>query len=152
MDITKYSYLNEAVEKLIEARRVLEWTYTLAFYLREGGKKSLFEYQQDMLVGNTESLQDLMDNNDIDKLLTMKNDVVNRTRTMDKFRSEMVNQVERGEFEELLLSQADASVSMWTCAICKQDNKKEADHCVGCQACQKHGEPECKACAKKGPH
>jgi hypothetical protein len=40
-----------------QARRVLEWSYCLAYYLKEGGKKTLFEYQQQMLVGNTEALQ-----------------------------------------------------------------------------------------------
>jgi hypothetical protein len=41
----------------------------------------------------------------------------------------MVAQVERGEFEELLLSKAEVTgnLSMWTCTVCKADNKKEQD-------------------------
>jgi ariadne-1 len=151
LDIAKYSFLTEAVEKLIDARHVLQWTYSLAYYLKAGGKKALFEYQQEMLVGNTEALQDIMENNDIDKLMVLRNDVINRTRTMDKFRAEMVAQVERGDFEELLMSKADAVLTggAWTCVVCKVDNKKDADVCAGCTACVKHGEQECKACAKK---
>jgi len=150
LDIPKYAYLTEAVDKLIEARRVLQWTYCMAYFLREGNKKSLFEYQQTMLVGNTEALTGLIEGTDMDKLMSleMRNDIVNKSRTMEKFRSEMVGQVERGEFEELLLSTADTSAAMWTCASCKADNTKDAYLCIGCTACQKHGELECKACKK----
>jgi len=105
-----------------------------------------------MLVGNTEELQHIMDETtDIDKLLSiaMRDSIINKTRTMDKFRAEMVAQIERGDFEELLLNKADAGLgNQWTCIHCKADNKKEAELCVGCQACQKHGEQECKACKK----
>ncbi len=151
MEISRFSFLSEAVEKLVDARRVLEWSYCLAYYLKEGGKKALFEYQQQMLVGNTEALQDVMDNTtDIDKLLAMRDNIINKTRTMDKFRQEMVAQIERGDFEELLLNKADASLgNMWTCSGCKTDNKKESEFCVTCTACVKHGEPECKACTKR---
>jgi len=152
LDISKYGFLSEAVEKLIDARRVLQWTYALAYYLKTDKQKALFEYQQEMLVGNTEGLQDIMDNTaDIEKLLSMRNEIINRTRTIDKFRHEMVKQVERGDFEELLLTKADTGSAMWTCAHCKTDNKNGVDLCVGCTACQKHGEQECKAC-KKGAH
>ena len=61
-DLNKYSFLLEAVDKLIAARRILQWTYSLAYYLKNGGQKHLFEYQQEMLVGSTEALQDIMDN------------------------------------------------------------------------------------------
>jgi len=149
MDITTYGFLHDAVDKLIDARRVLQWTYALAYYLKSDTQKNLFEYQQEMLVGNTEALQDIMETHDIDKLISMRTEIVNRTRTIDKFRAEMVKQVERGDFEELLLSKADVGSAMWTCAHCKTDNKFTAELCQGCQACQKHGEQECKACRKK---
>jgi len=152
-ELSRYSFLSEAIDKLIEARSVLEWTYCLAYYLKEGGKKLLFEYQQQMLVGNTEELQHIMDQNidgKLDQLIAKRDMIINMTRLMDKFRQEMVSQVERGEFEELLLSKADVGMgNIWCCSNCKSDNDKKLDLCSGCGACQKHGETECKACAKK---
>jgi len=141
--------LTEAVEKLIEARRVLQWTYALAYYLKSDKQKNLFEYQQEMLVGNTEALQDIMENSEVDKLLSMRSEIINRTRTIDKFRAEMVKQVEAGDFEELLLSKADTGATMWTCPHCKTDNKNSLELCGSCTACQRHGEQECKVCGIK---
>jgi len=148
-DIARYMFLNEAVEKLKEARAVLQWTYALAYYLKTDKQKNLFEYQQEMLVGNTEALQDLMENDDVKSLMNKRNEIVNRTRTIDKFRVEMCKQVERGDFEELLLSKADIGSAMWTCPHCKSDNKLTQELCSSCTACQKHGEQECKVCGKK---
>jgi len=150
IDLTKYAFVTEAIDKLIDARRVLSWTYAMAFYLKSGPKKILFEYQQEMLVGNTEALTHIMESNvdNFEKIMSLRSDIMNRTRTIDKFRAEMVAQVERGDFEELLLSKAEVTgnLSVWCCTVCKADNKKEADVCQSCTACQKHGEQECKAC------
>jgi len=82
----------------------------------------------------------------------MRNDIINKTRTIDKFRNEMVKQVEGGDFEEILLTRADTGTTMWTCAHCKTDNKMNLELCTGCTACQKHGEQECKACKKAAAH
>ena len=145
-DLNKYSFLLEAVDKLIAARRILQWTYSLAYYLKNGGQKHLFEYQQEMLLNSTEALQDIMDNADMDRLMALKKDIINKTSSIDKFRQEMVAQVERGEFDELLLSHADIGMETWACVNCKQDNKREQMHCQGCASCKLHGEYECKAC------
>ena len=48
---------------------MLQWTHCIAFYLRAGGSKHLFEYQQEMLISNTEALQDIMENKTPDQLL-----------------------------------------------------------------------------------
>lgn len=147
-DVNKYAFIFDAIDKLILSRRVLQWTYALAYYFKTGGQKSLFEYQQEMLCGSTESLQDIMDHNlDVDKLLALRKDIINKTSSIEKFRFEMVAQVERGEFEDLLLAQADAGVDKWACATCKTENDKKLTHCsnASCGACKLHGEPDCKA-------
>lgn len=81
-ELNKYSFLLETIEKLIASRSVLQYTYVLAYYLKAGPAKQLFEYQQDMLVGSTESLQDIMDNHvqagAIDKLLESRKDIINK--------------------------------------------------------------------------
>lgn len=128
-DINKYAFVFDAIDKLIASRRVLQWSYALAYYCKSGGQKSLFEYQQEMLCGATEALQDIMDQHttsaDLEKLLDMRKDVINKTSSIDKFRMEMVNQVERGEFEDLLLSQADTVLERWACTACKTDNAQK---------------------------
>jgi hypothetical protein len=116
-DLSKFSFVFDAIDKLMMARRVLQWTFALAYYMRAGGPRSLFEYQQDLLSGSTEALQDIMDHNmDLEKLLSLRKDIINKTSSIDKFRIEMVNQVERGDFEDLLLSQADAVIDKWACS------------------------------------
>lgn len=125
-DLSKYAFVFDAIEKLMLARRVLQWTYALAYYFRADRAKSLFEYQQEMLLNATESLQDLLerhDARDTDGLFSMRKDIINKTASIDKFRMEMVNQVERGEFEDLLLAEADTSLDRWTCVCCKTDNQ-----------------------------
>ena len=83
---------------------------------------------------------------DLERLLGLRKDIINKTSSIDKFRAEMVAQVERGEFDELLLSQADIGMDTWTCVNCKTDGKREQVHCAGCGSCKLHGEYECKAC------
>jgi hypothetical protein len=125
-DLLLCSFSFEALDKLVLARRVLQWTYALAYYFKSGGQKSLFEYQQELLCGATESLQDIVDHNysDLDRIIQLRKDIINKTAAIDKFRVEMVAQVERGEFEHLLLADADAGLEKWACVSCKQDNAK----------------------------
>ena len=157
-DVQKYAFVFDGIEKLIAARRVLQWTYALSYYFKSGGQKSLFEYQQEMLCGATESLQDIMDHNlDLDKLSSLRKDVINKTASIDKFRQEMVAQVERGDFEDLLLAHADAAIDKWACTACgKAENDRKNTHCSNpsCGACRLHGEPDCKAtlCKQQPKH
>jgi len=148
-DFHKFAYVGETIDKLILARTVLQWTYSLSYYLKSGKDKHLFEYQQDLLNEATESLQDIIDNHDATYLLTHRKDIINKTSAMDKFRQEMVAQVERGDFEDLLLSTAESGGeegNVWTCTNCKFDNKKKDQHCNKCASCKLHGELECKGC------
>jgi len=57
--------------------------------------------------------------------------------------------VDGEKFEEALLGEADTVMEMWTCSICKIDNKKDSMLCIGCIACKLHGEQECGGCSKK---
>jgi ariadne-1 len=52
-------FIMEAVEQLIECRRVLKYTYAYAFQLPDGPRKTLFEHNQMMLESNTEKLSEL---------------------------------------------------------------------------------------------
>jgi len=149
-DVGKTSFLLDAIHKLIDARRVLQWTYSMSYYLKAGKEKNLFEYQQELLIGQTEGLQELMENTPLDQLTGKRHEIIDRTSTMEKFRREMVIQVESGDLETLLLSEADSSLSgNWGCTSCKAENKPDAQICTGCTACRTHGEADCKGCASK---
>jgi len=152
-DLTKFTFVTNGVDKLVAARRVLQWCYMLGYYMKAGGEKNLFEYQQQLLLENTETLQDIMDNSkDLEILMQKRAAILNLTGLIDKYTKEMVKKVEEGKFEDLLMNKADTVTEKWACGICKIENKKEAVHCSGCQACKKHGEQECKPCGKQEKH
>jgi len=143
-DINKYAFLLEAVDKLIEARRVLQMVYILSYYMKAGLQKDLFEYQQQLLCGNTEMLQDIMEN--AKDLLAKRREIQDLTALITKFRLEMIKLVEGEKFQEALLQEADTVMEMWACSACRIDNRKESTTCVACKACKLHGEQDCKAC------
>lgn len=58
-DEMRTRFLREAVELVIECRRVLKWTYVYGYYLPKGNQKDLFEFLQDDLERNTEHLSEL---------------------------------------------------------------------------------------------
>jgi len=149
LEANKCAFIADAIQRLIEARRVLQWTYSMAYYLQAGREKRLFEYQQELLINQTEGLQELMENTPVDQLSMKRKEIIDRTSTMEKFRREMVTQVEAGDFETLLLNEADTATNMWGCTACKSENKLDMDQCASCGACRTHGEQECKACRKK---
>lgn len=144
-DINRYAFLTDAIQTLIAARHVLSWTFMLGYYMRSGNAKALFEYQQEMLIANTEHLQDIMENTAPAELLLNRKEVLNRASSIDHFRQEMVQRIERGEFEDLLMTTADAEMGdRWACVNCTRENKNTASRCASCQACRTHGEPDCK--------
>lgn len=147
-EISRYGFLVGAINKLIASRRVLQFTYVLAYYIRSGPDKNLFEYQQQQLTEATETLQDIVETRPGDELLVSKPTIVNRTSALDRFRSEMVKRVESGEFDHALLVEADIDMEIWGCSVCSMENEKASPQCVSCSACQLHGEMECKVCAR----
>mmetsp|Transcript_19765 Transcript_19765/g.32478 ORF Transcript_19765/g.32478 Transcript_19765/m.32478 type:complete len:570 (-) Transcript_19765:2669-4378(-) len=84
-------FLQQAVEQLIDCRRVLKYTYAFAYYLPNGPKKTLFEYNQAMLEGNTEKLSEL---SEMDLSTMDRSEVINYTRVTGKFLTSLLEQVE----------------------------------------------------------
>mmetsp|Transcript_1591 Transcript_1591/g.3701 ORF Transcript_1591/g.3701 Transcript_1591/m.3701 type:complete len:603 (+) Transcript_1591:766-2574(+) len=84
-------FLQQAAEQLIECRRVLMYTYAFAYFLPEGPKKELFEYNQSMLESNTEHLSELSEA--LPEAMDRAN-VINYTRVTGKFLKSLLEQVE----------------------------------------------------------
>jgi hypothetical protein len=57
---SKANSLREAFEQVVECRRVLQHSYIVGYYAKNGTQEhQLFEFQQQMLEGNTEALNHL---------------------------------------------------------------------------------------------
>ena len=85
-------FLKQAVEQVIECRRVLKYTYVLGYFLKDGTQeKSLFEHHQEMLEKHTEKLHYYteMTLEDIDRT-----QVVNLTRVAEKFMASLLSSLQ----------------------------------------------------------
>ena len=80
----------EAVAQVIQCRRVLKYTYVLGFFMdKNAPQKLLFERHQEMLEGNTDRLQELLEMKDLPDRTTL----VNHTRVIEKFRSSLLEDI-----------------------------------------------------------
>jgi len=89
-------FIMEAVEQLIECRRVLKYTYAYAFQLPDGARKQLFEYNQSMLEANTEKLSELSEK---DVETVDRSELINYTRVTGSFLRSLLDEVYREELE-----------------------------------------------------
>ena len=89
-------FIMEAVEQLIECRRVLKYTYAYAFQLPDGPRKQLFEYNQSMLESNTEKLSELSEK---DVEAVDRAELINYTRVTGSFLRSLLDEVYREEVE-----------------------------------------------------
>uniref|UniRef100_A0A7S3PJG6 RBR-type E3 ubiquitin transferase n=1 Tax=Aplanochytrium stocchinoi TaxID=215587 RepID=A0A7S3PJG6_9STRA len=96
-------FLDQAVEQLIECRRVLKYTYAFAYYLPSGPKKTLFEHNQSDLESYTEKLSELSEKpiEDLDRT-----EVINYTRVTGQFMRSLLESVENEGMVELATEQA----------------------------------------------
>lgn len=86
-------FLLEAVDLLIECRRILKYTYAYGFYLNEGAQKVFFEYLQANAEGITERLSESVSApvNQINP-----EDLKNRIRVTKKYTANLVKGIEEG--------------------------------------------------------
>jgi ariadne-1 len=89
-------FIMDAVEQVIECRRVLKYTYAYAYQLPDGARKTLFEYNQSMLEVNTEKLSELSEMN-VDQVDRSK--VMNYTKVTAQFLKSLLDEVYKEEME-----------------------------------------------------
>ena len=80
-------YIVRATESLLNARAVLMQSYTLAFFLPQGGDKDLFEFQQSEVAKSVEDLSKMLEKptDEIERQL-----VVDLTRKVDRSATHLV--------------------------------------------------------------
>jgi len=86
-------FMMEAVDLLVECRRILKYTYAYGFYLEEGPAKIFFEYLQANAEGITERLTEAL-TLPADKINA--EDLKNRIRVTKKYISNLVKGIEEG--------------------------------------------------------
>ncbi len=86
-------FLEQGTEVLLACRRVLQFTYVMAYFMADGREKSLFEHLQELLEGSTEELSELLERplEEMDR-----RQVVNFTRVTAKFLSQLLEGVDEG--------------------------------------------------------
>jgi len=97
MDVTGCcpDFYMEAVEMLIECRRMLKYTYVYGYYLEDGPGKVLFEYQQASAEGTTERLAELF-HAPVEVIAEAPLDFVNYIRVAKKYISNLIKSIEEG--------------------------------------------------------
>eukprot|EP00457_Paulinella_chromatophora_P003084 gb/GEZN01003089.1/.p1 GENE.gb/GEZN01003089.1/~~gb/GEZN01003089.1/.p1 ORF type:complete len:532 (+),score=62.37 gb/GEZN01003089.1/:275-1870(+) len=150
----KYKKIEDAAKEVINCRRVLQWTFCIAYYLKPGCQKSLFEKWQELLNGLTEQLQDILEKNSAhpEQMLESKllQSIGKLVRSVSDFRRKTVESCESPEFSELLGYKVEHEADAWYCTACQQNHKGldklKLTHCPNpvCLACRIHGEPACR--------
>lgn len=86
-------FMMEAVDLLIECRRILKYTYAYGFYLEEGPAKTFFEYLQANAEGITERLTEALN---VSANNINAEDLKNRIRVTKKYIGNLVKGIEEG--------------------------------------------------------
>jgi len=84
--------IKEAAEQVIACRRVLKYTYVIGYYMDEQAPtRQLFERHQEMLEGNTEHLQELIETKNLKSL--DRTALINYSRITEKFRNSLLDDI-----------------------------------------------------------
>ena len=135
----------QALNKLIYVFGMLKWIYCMTYYMKDGVKKRLFEYQQTMLLSSAHDLSTKVFN--VNEMVNNHRQEINLfTQTLENFIQRIIHEIENGDLEYLLLNEADEYSNSWGCTACTTNNRKELMFCQTCNACKVHGEPDCRAC------
>jgi len=95
-------FLKSAVEEVIRCRRILQWTYCFGFFLKDQtAQKYLFEDHQGKLEEFADRLHELTELPEYDLIqLNTRQDVLNLTRSIVKFRNGILDYCEGMDFIE----------------------------------------------------
>lgn len=104
--LAELEFLEEAINEVIRCRQVLKYTYVYGFYLKSSNEKNLFEFLQENLEKNCDTLHELiekpldpyLDSNVVDRkpFYNFKSDLVNYFQVTKKFYENLLEGLEKG--------------------------------------------------------
>jgi ariadne-1 len=83
---SEMQYVLQAVEQLIQCRRVLKFTYAFAYTMADGVEKDLFEYLQAELDAATEAISRMIEADDVPERLALVNKTADAKARLAKFK------------------------------------------------------------------
>ena len=104
--IQELDFLEEAINEIVKCRQVLKFTYVYGFYLTDDKEINLFQYLQEQLEKNCDSLHEMiekpldpyLDEKDLDrsKFYHYKSELVNFFEITRKFYENLLEGLEKG--------------------------------------------------------
>lgn len=143
----KSKFLVDSVKQLASGHRLLQWSYCLSYFLKDSKEKKLFLYQQDQLQHLAKELHDFLVGKDVETLCEHREFIVNRARTVEKYRKSTLDALDQGQLINVIMNEADHNNDEWACTRCGTVCKDPtATKCTACSACRLHGEKQCWGC------
>jgi len=104
--IEEVEFLREALNTVVNCRRVLKWTYAYGFYIKNSKEQNLLEFSQESLEQNCEKLHEMIetplekylnfDSTNKSKFYSFKTDLTNYSNTTMKFCNNLLEAIETG--------------------------------------------------------
>jgi len=124
----KYKFVNDALSHVVQCRKILQWTYALAYFLKQSGGKVLFEMQQQMLNNFTEELQEILENEKNPETFLandFRHKIISKSNLIADYAEKTIKSIEDGDLVSLLMYEADSFTSGWTCTACQHTHEEK---------------------------
>lgn len=100
-------FLNEAINTVIDCRRMLKNSYVFGYYLKQCKEIALYEHLQSLLDSNTDRLHEMLEKNEIPDLISttnieefnalfmgFRNKLINLMASIQTYKSNLLNDIE----------------------------------------------------------
>ncbi len=114
LPVIETSFIIDALETIIKAKRTLKNTYIFGFYMNDTQKKELFEYSQGLLESNSEKLHKFLIDEHLNDLIEtdsfgdynkkfneFKNDLNNLISIINNYMKKLIDEIENQYISEL---------------------------------------------------
>lgn len=110
MALSELKFLDDAINTIIDCRRMLKFSYVFGYYLRESKEILLYEHNQYMLDIQTDRLHEMCENQDIPNIIKISN-YEEFNKNLLNFRAHIVNLMSSiKNFKENLLREIEGKM------------------------------------------
>lgn len=157
----KAQYAIDALTTCVASRTMLQWSVCLAYFLKQGIRKGLFEQQQETLVNITSGLQDSLMKTTADELVDggrdgeIKKKIIQGSELVKTLMTGTTKAIFENGLWTFLLEEHDSDDKSWGCMMCTTAHGPEGgkfaadmktEYCKSCFSCRMHSTQRCKAC------